>query len=88
MRGTISISLSEGWKPTVYELDEPSVVGLTVLGEGKFLGSPEDVVVLLDCPVVFFLVVQAELCQTLKTSEAFVGSVGEGIQARGEGWVS
>ena len=83
--GTIGISLGEGWEPPVDELDEPGVVCLTVLGEGKLLGSPEDVIVLVDCPVVFVLVVLPELGQALKTSEAFVGFVSEGMQSEGEG---
>ena len=66
--GTIGIALGEGWEPPVDELDEPGVVFLTVLGEGKLLGSPEDVIVLVDCPVELVLVVLPVFSQALKTS--------------------
>ena len=60
------------------ELDESGVVGLTIFGEGEMLWPPEDVVVLGDGPVVFILVMLAELSQALKAAETFVWSVGEG----------
>ena len=82
--GTIGISLGEGWEPPVDELDEPGVVCLTVLGKGKLLGSPEDIVVLVDCPVVLVHVVLAKLCLALETTEAFVGAVGERMKLVGE----
>ena len=73
----ILVALSQSGKPPVNELDESGVVGLTIFGKGEMLWPPEDVV-LGDGPVVFVLVMLAELSQALEAAEAFVWSVGEG----------
>ena len=62
------------------------MIGLAVLGKGEVLGSPKDVVVLVDCPVVLVDVVLAKLCLALETTEAFIGAVGERVKAVGECW--
>ena len=86
VRCPVLVSLSQSGEPAMNKLNQACVIGLAVLGKGEVLGSPKDVVVLVDCPVVLVDVVLAKLCLALETTEAFIGAVGERVKAVGECW--